>query len=88
MCRASSSSIRLLKSGDRCWTTTNAIVGSAVDVVEEVLERLEPSGGGADPDDDELALAGNTYTAIRFCQSYPPPASVNSDVTGASAGPS
>ena len=46
--RAISSSIRLRKSGDRCWTTTNAMPVSRGQRGEQLLERLEAAGGGAD----------------------------------------
>jgi hypothetical protein len=38
--------------------------GVAAEVVEEVLQGLEPSGGGTDSDHHELALGSHTHTAV------------------------
>ncbi len=41
----------LLKSGERCWTTTKAIEVSGGKVIEEAFERFETTGRCSDPDD-------------------------------------
>ena len=52
--RDRSSSIRLLKSGDRCCRTTKAMPVSVGRRREQPLERLESAGGRADADDMEI----------------------------------
>ena len=51
VCGASSSSITLLKSGDRCWTTTNEKPAGRRHAREQPLQRLQAAGGRADADD-------------------------------------
>ena len=55
---ASRSVSRLSCRGSRCWTSTNAMPVSVRQVLEQLRERLEPAGRGADADDRKTAVSG------------------------------
>ena len=87
--RWSSSAMMPLCVGSRCWTMTKAMPLSVGHVPQELLQRLQPAGGGADADDGESCRCPAETASLRKprpARASGPRAGISSSCFGASFG--